>query len=287
MPTTPTYTTHHLTSKDGTTIGYRALGSGPGLILIHGGMMAAQNLMKLGELLAHQFTIYIPDRQGRGLSHAHTNFGLKAESEDLQALALKTGTTNIYGLSAGAVITLQTVLIEKSIKKIVLHEPPILTSDTKALAWIDNYRKVMAKGHYGRAFISVVHGTDDPSSLFNRLPGFLTAPLMNLAIKADAKKAKENPDDINLKALVAAMVYDIKVVEDSKGLLEKAQNITADVLLLKGQKSQPYLRNAIDKLSTALPKAQLIDIPGQGHTVSDNGGKPELVAKELIQFFGH
>ena len=32
------YTKEYVTSKDGTTIGYRQMGSGPGIILLHGGI---------------------------------------------------------------------------------------------------------------------------------------------------------------------------------------------------------------------------------------------------------
>jgi len=62
------YTTHSVTSKDGTTVGYRKMGSGPGIILMHGGADASQHFMELGESLSDNFTVYIPDRRGRGLS---------------------------------------------------------------------------------------------------------------------------------------------------------------------------------------------------------------------------
>jgi len=55
-------------SRDGTTIGYRQMGSGPGLVLVHGGMQASQNLMKLATALAAEFTVCVLDRRGRGLS---------------------------------------------------------------------------------------------------------------------------------------------------------------------------------------------------------------------------
>jgi len=44
----PTYTTGTVTSHDGTTIGYRRLGEGPGIIAVHGGLQAGQNFMKAG-----------------------------------------------------------------------------------------------------------------------------------------------------------------------------------------------------------------------------------------------
>ena len=44
---TAAYSTGSVTSADGTRIGYRQVGRGPGLVLVHGGGQAAQNLMQL------------------------------------------------------------------------------------------------------------------------------------------------------------------------------------------------------------------------------------------------
>jgi len=45
------YRTGSVISRDGTTIGYRPLGSGPAVVLVHGGMQAAQNFMGLARRL--------------------------------------------------------------------------------------------------------------------------------------------------------------------------------------------------------------------------------------------
>lgn len=58
-------------SADGTTIGYRCGGSGPGLILVHGGMLASQHFTKLAAALSSDYTVHVPDRRGRGLSGPH------------------------------------------------------------------------------------------------------------------------------------------------------------------------------------------------------------------------
>jgi len=50
-------------SKDGTAIGYRQMGDGPGVILFHGGANASQSYSKLGAALSDAFTVYIPDRR--------------------------------------------------------------------------------------------------------------------------------------------------------------------------------------------------------------------------------
>ena len=81
------YTTGSVTSKDGTTIGYRQLGTGPGIILLHGGASASQSYSKLGAALSDAFTVYIPDRRGRGLSGPFgDNYGMQKEVEDVDAL---------------------------------------------------------------------------------------------------------------------------------------------------------------------------------------------------------
>ncbi len=59
--------------------------------------------------------------------------------------------------------------------------------------------------NFGKAFISIVKGTGD-SSLMKTLPSFITAPFMNIAIKAEANKVLKE-DEIPLKSLVTAMQY--------------------------------------------------------------------------------
>ena len=105
------YSTGSVASRDGTVIGYRQVGQGPGIIAVHGGMQAAQNLMKLAHALADSFTVHLPDRRGGGLSGPPgSHYSLATEREDLSALAQATGAHNIFGLSSGAIIALQAAL---------------------------------------------------------------------------------------------------------------------------------------------------------------------------------
>jgi pimeloyl-ACP methyl ester carboxylesterase len=50
------YSKQSVTSKDGTTIGFRQLGRGPAIVILHGGALASQHYMKLGSALADAFT---------------------------------------------------------------------------------------------------------------------------------------------------------------------------------------------------------------------------------------
>lgn len=281
MPTP--YTKDVVTSNDGTVIGYRKLGNGPALILLHGGMMASQNFRKLGASLADQFTVIIPDRRGRGMSGPYgAQHNLLKEAEDLRAVVQKTKAPFIFGLSSGALVTLQTALIEPAIKKIALFEPPINLGIPHAFDWVEKYERAMAKGKPGHALLRVIKGTDG-NSFMTIMPRFIMGPLIHKALKSEAKSKKE--DEVAVIDLIPTMHYDSQLAYKSANILEASKKLTAELLLIGGEKSMRYLKAALDALQRVHPQAQRITIPGVGHTAADNDEQPELVAAELKKFF--
>jgi pimeloyl-ACP methyl ester carboxylesterase len=228
--------------------------------------------------LADAFTVYIPDRRGRGLSGPHGDYSLAKETQDMRAIIEATGATNLFGLSSGAIVALQTALEEPMIGHLAIYEPPI-GHDPRG--WMPQYDKEVAEGRFGAALLTVAKNTDGPSPM-TRLRFFL-APLLNLAIKADEKSVKG--DDVPLKTLIATMHYDQQAVMESGALNERARQLKAQTLLLGGSKSPRYLKNALDALQAVLPNAARVEIAGVGHLAADNGERPLLVAAELRRFF--
>ncbi len=277
------YTTGFVTSADGTRIGYRQAGSGPALILVHGGVQSSHSFLELGGYLADTFTVYIPDRRGRGMSGGFgPNYSLQKDAQDMQALIRHTGAQNIFGLSSGAIVTLQTALIEPSLKKVVLYEPPILVDGVDHSRLNRNYENAIARGNLGRAMVSIIKGTGD-TSIFKKLPAFITSPFLNFGIRSQAKKATGN--EVLLKDLVPTFHYDRIIVANAVDIIAQSENLKAEVLLLGGTKSQKFLGMALDKLNAALPAARRITFPGFGHIAAANGNHPEAVATELKKFF--
>ncbi|MDP9265131.1 MAG: alpha/beta hydrolase [Chloroflexota bacterium] len=94
------YVTDSVISNDGTTIGYRQLGGGPGVVLLHGAVESAQSHMELADALADAYTVYLPDRRGRGMSGAHgKDHNIQRDVEDMDALLSKTGARCVFGVS--------------------------------------------------------------------------------------------------------------------------------------------------------------------------------------------
>src|SRR6187402_753448 len=263
-----------LTVEDGTTIGYRRIGEGPGIIFVHRGLQSSLNFAKLAKALSTDFTVYIPDRRGRGLSSAYMkNDNLITEAKDILALAHITGTTRIFGLSSGAIITLQCSLLDPSIQNIALYEPPIPLEETTFKKLHTNYEDAMGKDDLGRVFVAILKGTGDTSFL-SRLPTFVLAPVLNLLIKNQSKPKNE----IALRDLVPTFQHDRTILKDAGHLIAEAENLKAKVLLLQGYKSKSFLKSPLDKLATVINHTKRIEFKNQGHLAADNGGCPLHVA---------
>ena len=277
------YTIGFVTSKDGTKIGYRQMGLGPGVILVHGGLQASQSFMEMGKYLSAEFTVYIPDRRGRGLSDGFgNNYNPKSDCEDVLALIMHTKAENIFGLSSGAIITLQTALVEPFIKKLAVYEPPIPIVDLEDADMDEEYEDALEKGDLGKAMISIIRRTGD-SSLLASWPIFLTVPFMNFIIKRQLKKIKG--DDVSLMSLVPTFHYDRIIVRDAEGLVKKIKKLKSKILLLGGSESKPFLKIAVDQLHAMLPMARRIEFRGLGHTAPANDGHPRTVGRALKNFF--
>ncbi len=282
------YFTDSVTSKDGATIGYRQLGYGPGVILLHGGFSSAHNHMQLAEALADSFTVYLPDRRGRGLSiHPYgKNDGIQKDVEDMDALLTKTGAHNVFGVSAAAIIWLQVALTLPAIHKAVLFEPPLFRDNSTPTAVLTRFDQEMGQGKIAAALITAMKGAQMGPPIFNIMPRWLLELLTSLVMKSEDKKAQGGY--VPMRTLASLQHHDFQLAVEMSGRLESFRAVRAEVLLLGGSKSPAFLKAALDDLEQVLPRAKRIEFPGLDHAASwntDRGGKPEPVAQELQRFF--
>jgi pimeloyl-ACP methyl ester carboxylesterase len=283
-PTPRHLTTGSFLSRDGTRIGYRRMGEGPGIVLLHGGLQTGWNFMNLGAALSDTFTIYIPDRRGRGLSGPFGDgYSMRTEVEDLDALLGETGSHNVFGLSSGALIALQAALILPAIRRIALYEPPLeVDGQPSPRDWVPRYEQELAAGNLPAAMVALIKGTGD-RSLFTSLPRLVLLPMFKLAMRYQRKRSED--DAPLLQALIPTAHFDARLVAEMAGRLEYFRAVRAETLLLGGSRSAIYLIAALDALSTVLSNCKRIEFPGLGHIAADNGGKPARVADELRRYF--
>jgi pimeloyl-ACP methyl ester carboxylesterase len=281
------FTTGFVTSKDGATIGYRQLGHGPAIVLVQGTMGTAHHFMQLAGALADTFTVFIPDRRGRGMSgHGGKDYNIRKEVEDVDALLTKTDAHYVFGLSSGAIISLQAALTLPAIHKLAIFEPPLFMNGSLPAALIARYEKEMAQGNLAAALITGMKAGQFGPPILNAMPRWLLEWFVRIAMNKEEKQGSDGYPP--MRELASTLHYDFQIIHEMSDKLENFKTIPIEVLMLGGSQSPPYLKRALDHLEKILPHTRRIEFSGLGHAAAwnvDRGGQPEPVAQELRQYF--
>lgn len=281
------YTTHTVTSRDGTVIAYRQIGRGPGLVILHGAMETGLSHLQLAEALASSFTVYLPDRRGRGLSGpSGPDYGMRKEVEDVDALLAATGAHAVMGVSAGALIALRAALELPAIRKAAIFEPPLSINGSVDMRWLPELDRELAQGKLDAALVTGMLGAQMGPAFMRKLPRGLLELMTRQMMASEQKKAK--PGDVTMRALAPTLRSDFQLVGELADTLDDYRAIPGDVLLLGGSKSPAYLQQAVNALTQTLPGARRVVFAGLDHSATgprEMGGKPALVAQTLRDFF--
>jgi pimeloyl-ACP methyl ester carboxylesterase len=128
----------HVISADGSSIGWRQFGSGPVIVMVHGSLATGDEWLPVANHLAKDYTIFLVDRRGRGLSGDAEEYTLETEVADLRAVLSAAGPgAALLGHSYGAVCAAATAAAGVDLSALVLYEPPLPVSaawDTTGLS---------------------------------------------------------------------------------------------------------------------------------------------------------
>src|SRR5580658_4439431 len=154
-----TYAENFVASADGTKIGYRTLGSGPDVVLLHGAMESAHSHMGMARALADRFRVHLPDRRGRGASGPHPEgYGIHTEVADLAAVVGETSASRVFGVSEGGLIVLAAARELPAIRKVAVYEPALITEGTAYTSWLARYDREMADAKVADALVTSMTG---------------------------------------------------------------------------------------------------------------------------------
>lgn len=204
----------------------------------------------------------------------------------MDALLTETGAHYVFGVSSGAIICLQAALTLPAIHKAAIFEPPLLIDGSMSTGFVKRYDREIAQGKVASALVTAMIASQMGPAVFNAIPRPLLEWLTKTMMATEDKKATRG--DVTMRILAPTLHYDFQLVIETEGALESFKAIRAEVLLLGGSKSPAYLKVALDALETIFPHAKRIEFPGLNHGASGNtnrGGKPEMVAQVLRQFF--
>lgn len=252
-----------ITSPNHITLSYEKYGSGPPLILVHGGFSDhITNWEFVKPWFETQFTVYAIARRGRGDTDGTIGHSLNDESTDLVALIQSIGEpVFLLGHSYGAHVALAAAnQVPNLIRKLVLYEAPhphVFSQDFIAQL------EAQARADQWDEF-SVTFFRDGLLVPIEELDELRATPLWP-PILADAKAT--------LGDLRALSRYDFDI--------ERFRELHIPVLLQIGSESPRHLY-ITDAIAAVLPDVCIEALPGQAHEGMTTA--PHLYAEAVSRF---
>lgn len=255
----------HITSRDGTQIGFRRSGAGRPLLLVHGTTADRTRWTSILPQLEPNFTVYAMDRRGRGGSGDSPHYDLMREAEDVAAVVEAIGgPVFVLGHSFGGRCCLEAALMTDNIDRLILYEPPIPATPPSVPADVPD--RMLALIDLGEPeavleifFREIVGMPENELAAFRRLP--MWAGRIPLAPTIPREMTIDRTRRFNA---------------------EKYAGLELPVLLLLGGDSLPFFRQAIEMVDSALPNSSIVVLPGQRHVAMDSD--PELFIREVLDF---
>ena len=278
--------TGRIGSSDGTSIGYESFGEGPGIVLVQGAMGTARNYHQLATSLSGRFTVYVPDRRGRGLSPRpyDAQHSIERDVEDVCGLLKHTGAKYLFGLSSGAMIVLESLRRKLPIERAVVYEPPFYP-DGIASHLIIRFNALVERGQLDKAFVVAMRIVQLGPQILRFMPDWLIRIGAAHILRADSRRSSSYA---SLKELLPAMRYDFNVVARMNDHLSDLSAVDVPVLLMGGDRSPKYLKSALVALQATLKNCERVELAGADHSSPWNAelnGRPSQVGLVLQEFF--
>jgi pimeloyl-ACP methyl ester carboxylesterase len=263
---------NRVTSKDGTSIAYERIGSGPAVILVGGGFVDRSENVPLAAELARQCTVYNYDRRGRGQSGDTLPYAVDREIEDIEALIAEAGgSAHLYGASSGGALALQAAAAEVAVDRLAVYEVPYSMAEEAVRRWqeyVEQLGTLLAEGRRG-----------DAAELFMRTAG---------ATEEMIARARSSPVWPGLEALAHTLAYDAACMGNGRPPTARLATITRPTLVATGGASPDsfvggggdFFEQAADAIAASIPQAERLTIEGQTHMVD-----PKALAPVLERFF--
>jgi pimeloyl-ACP methyl ester carboxylesterase len=254
-------------SRDGTPIAYHRRGNGQPLVLVHGSG-AANPMAWVGVIptLEEHFTLYTPDRRGRGDSGDGATYGLEREVEDIAALIDSIGApVHLLGHSFGALCALEAALIAPAIHKLILYEPGLTFPDQPLYpaGVVDRLQSLLDAGDREGALVLLYR------EVVMMTPEDIDALRASLAWVARVGSAH-------------TMIREAHVEEAYRFEGARFAAMHIPTLLVSGEDSPPILKRATDTIAAALPDSRIAVLPGQQHLAMYSA--PDLLSKTILYF---
>jgi pimeloyl-ACP methyl ester carboxylesterase len=252
-----------LIAADGTIVSYEKYGSGPPLVLVHGGFSDHHtNWEFIQPMLQDRFTVYAIARRGRGETDATEGHSIVDEGNDVAALIKMIGQpVFLLGHSYGGQCALAAArVVPDRIRKLVVYEAPWPGAlEREDMARLET---LAAAGEWNQ--FAVIFFRD-----------MLLVPAEEVA--AVRSSALWPPIVGDAKASLG----DLRAISCYQFDPERWRGLNVPVLLQIGSESPRHLY-VTDALAAVLPDVRVEALPGQAHEGMTTA--PEMYAAAICKF---
>jgi pimeloyl-ACP methyl ester carboxylesterase len=255
------------TSADGSVIGFEVLGSGPPMVLVHGGTADRNRWNPVKVELAERFTLHVMDRRGRGLSvQEKESYDLDREAEDVRAVIdFAGGDAYVVAHSFGAICALRTATMScAGIDRMLLYEPPITTA---------GHDVITATAHEQLTAADADEDRERSLTVFFREVIELPTAAIDAMRPTPMWRARLEAAHTLLREAEAVLAYRAD---------DRLSSITIPVRLLTGTESPHYYRPAAEAVAHQIPGADIRLLTGQAHLAIDLD--PRLFIDAVVEF---
>ncbi|MEV5409342.1 alpha/beta hydrolase [Thermopolyspora sp. NPDC052614] len=264
-----------MTSADGTTIGYRTLGEGPGLIVVGGALQTSEEYLPLASALGRSFTVHLVERRGRGRSGPQgPGYSLGKEVEDLLAVQAETGARLAFGHSYGGLAVMEMARTSSVLDRVVVYEPGVPCAPVPT-EWMEPYRQRLAAGDAYGAFVHFIRGSGGAPAFVAKMPYWYLRFVMRVGFRGRAWQ--------RMRSLLEQNLAEHQQIAAKQGRHTEFAAVAAPVLLLCGSRTPAAHRAGFVILRDTLPNAVLETLRGLDH-FGPLGKAAPLVAERAMEF---
>jgi pimeloyl-ACP methyl ester carboxylesterase len=245
-----------ITARDGATIVLHSAGSGPGLVVVHGGGVTAGMYRRLAARLADHATVHLYNRRGRDDAGPRREpYTFDQDIDDLDVILEATGARQVIGHSSGGFLALQAAL-RLPIDRLALYDAAVSVDGGFPSAWLDAAREAASHGDIARSMAITTAGINTHSPL-SRLPLGVRVAICGAFLRTSIGRTMGDLLPMTLDESNQIRLHD--------GPAEAWSRVRAEVLLVFGTAGPPYYAQLNAALARVLPRARVLPIPRIGH----------------------
>ena len=252
-------------SADGTRIAVERSGSGLPLVMVHGTARDRSCWDRVAEELRDRAEVVVFDRRGRPDSHDGQAYSLAREADDILAVVDSIQEPVVlFGHSFGGIVALEAALRSRSLRGLILYEPPLPTGVSTV------------PGDLGDRLQTILETGDRDAVVVTFLQEGPRYPPEEIA------KRRASPDWQVRLAMAHTLPRETLAVNQYSFDAGRAANLDVPTLLLLGSQSPPLFQDAIALLHGAIANSEVVVLEGQHHNAMDTA--PALLADAVSGF---